>query len=58
MGGNGYLGIFSRPQAIENSRQYLLFRTDILQKTVVGCPLRVMGDHQYLSNTAAMSDIC
>lgn len=32
------LHIFSRPQVIENSRQYLLLRTDILQKTVVGCP--------------------
>ena len=30
--------IFSRPQVIENSRQYLLLRKDILQKTVVGCP--------------------
>ena len=28
---------FSRPQVIENSRQHLLLRTDILQKTVVGC---------------------
>ena len=27
-------------QAVENSRQYLLFRTEILQKTVVGCPCR------------------
>ena len=35
---NGHLEIFSRPQVIENSRQYLLLRTDILQKTVVGCP--------------------
>ena len=25
--------ILSRPQVIENSRQYLLLRTDILQKT-------------------------
>ena len=25
-------------QAIENSRQYLLLRTDILQKTVVSAP--------------------
>ena len=43
---NGHLEIFSRPQVIENSRQYLLLRTDILQKTVVGCPLafgRVYG---------------
>ena len=35
---NGYREIFSRPQVIENARQYLLLRTDILQKTVVGCP--------------------
>ena len=27
-----------RLQAIENSRQYLLLRTDILQKTVVTAP--------------------
>ena len=26
------------PQATENSGQFLLLRTDILQKTVVGCP--------------------
>ena len=35
---NGHLEILSRPQVIENSGQYLLPRTDILQKTVVGCP--------------------
>ena len=35
---NGHLGIFSLPQAIENSRQFLLLRTDILQKTVVLFP--------------------
>ena len=35
---NGHLEIFGLPQVIENSRQYLLLRTDILQKTVVGCP--------------------
>ena len=35
---NGHLGIVSRPRVIENSRQFLLLRTDILQKTVVGCP--------------------
>ena len=34
---NGNLEIFSRPQVIENSRQYLLLRTTSLQKTVVGC---------------------
>ena len=31
-------GNFSRPQEIESFSQYLLLRTDILQKTVVGCP--------------------
>ena len=35
---NSHLDIFSLPQAIENSRQFLLLRTDFLQKTVVGCP--------------------
>ena len=35
---NAHLEIFCRIQAIENSRQYLFLRTDILQKTVVGCP--------------------
>ena len=35
---NGDLEIFSRPQVIENSRQYVLLRTDILHKTVFGCP--------------------
>ena len=35
---NGHLEIFSRRQIIENSRQYLLLRTDISQKTVVGSP--------------------
>ena len=33
-----HLEIFSRPQVIENSRQYLLLRTDSLQKTVFVCP--------------------
>ena len=34
---NSHLEIFSRLQAIEKSRQFLLFQTDT-QKTVVGCP--------------------
>ena len=38
---NGHLEIFSRPQAEENSRQHLLLRVDILQKTVVGCPWKL-----------------
>ena len=33
---NGYLEIFSLPQALANSRQFLLLRTDISKKTVVG----------------------
>ena len=45
MARNGILEIFSRPQVIENSRQYLLLRTDILQKTVVGWPWLVYKKH-------------
>ena len=38
--------MFSLPQAIENSREFLILRTDILQKTVVGCSwwMTVTGD--------------
>ena len=36
--GAGHQEIFSDPQAIENSRQFLVHWTDILQNTVVGCP--------------------
>ena len=39
MNGTGRLEIFSRPQVIENFRQNMLLRTDISQKTVVGCLL-------------------
>ena len=35
---SGHLEILSPSQAIENARPYLLLGTDILQKTVVGCP--------------------
>ena len=38
---NGHLEILSLPQGKENSKQFLLLRTDILQKTVVGCPWKV-----------------
>ena len=44
---NGHLEIFSRPQVIENSRQYLLLRTDILLKTIVGYPCVVEGDSNF-----------
>ena len=33
--------MFSVPQAIENSREFLLLRTDILQKTVVVCSFNI-----------------
>ena len=36
---NGHLEIFSLLQAIENVSQFLLLRTDILQKKVAGLPL-------------------
>ena len=39
---NGHLENFRRPQAIENSRQYLLLRTYILQKTVAWCPWNLL----------------
>ena len=51
---NGHLEIVSRPRVIENSRQFLLLRTDILQKTVVGCPWahrrqrRQQSDHKHV----------
>ena len=38
---NGHPDIFSRPQVIEYSRQYLLLRTDILQKTSRWMPLEL-----------------
>ena len=34
---NGHLKIFSRPFVIENSRQHLPLRTDILQTVVLSC---------------------
>ena len=34
-----HLEIFSRPEAIENSRQYLLSKTDNLQKPAAGFPV-------------------
>ena len=35
---NGYPEKFSLSGAVETFRRYLLIRTDILQKTVDGCP--------------------
>ena len=37
---DSHLEIFSPPHGIENSRQFLLLRTDSFEKTVVGCPCR------------------
>ena len=46
--------IFSCPQIIEYSRQYLLLRTVVLQKPVVGCSsfasIRDLGCWFYLPN--------
>ena len=36
--GSDHPEIFSCPQVIENSRQHLVLRKDILQETIVGCP--------------------
>ena len=36
-----HLEIFIRPQAKENYTQYFLLRTNILRKTVVGCPWQI-----------------
>ena len=38
--------MFSRSQAIEDYRQYLLLRTDNSQKTVVGCPCHILTTSQ------------
>ena len=38
LGGEMWKILKISPQVIQNSRQYLLFRTDVVQKTVVGCP--------------------
>ena len=52
---NDHLEIFNLPQVIENSRQYLLLRTDILQKTVVGCPCEKEDMmHVWLESTTAL----
>ena len=40
MNQNGHLEIPSLPQDIENSSKFLLFGTDILQKTLLGAPVQ------------------
>ena len=54
---NGHLEIFCLPQVKENSRQYVLLRTDILQKTVVGCPcdLRVDSPAAFACNRCILT---
>ena len=47
---NGHLEIFTRPQVTENSRQYLLLQTDILQKTVVGYPCLIFPKRAWLQS--------
>ena len=38
LGGEMWKILKISPQVIQNSRQYLLLRTDVVQKTFVGCP--------------------
>ena len=54
---NVHLEILSRPQAKENSRQCLLLRTDIIQKTVAGCPwvLACRASENKISNVSKWS---
>ena len=51
MNGTVIYQFFSLPQVIENSRQYLLLRTDILQKSVLGCPWYMAGFARRLDDT-------
>ena len=39
------LEMFILPQVIENSRQYLLFRTDICRKQSLGAPASAAQEH-------------
>ena len=48
------LEIFSLPQATENSSQFLFPRTDILQKTVVGCPFSCRPDFKLRRDSACL----
>ena len=50
---NARLEIFRRIQATENSTQYFLHRTDILQKAVVGCPCQ-MGWQKHIRQKKGM----
>ena len=47
----------SRPREMENPRQYLLLRTDILQKTVVGCPCSERVEQKRHRNAYEKHDI-
>ena len=52
---NGYPEMFSLSGAVEIFRRYLLIRTDILQKTVDGCPCCKIFSVQDVSS--AISDL-
>ena len=49
-----HLGIFSRSLVIKNSRQHLLLRTDILQKTMTDMPLLI---HAMISVASKPNDL-
>ena len=52
---NGYPEMFSLSGAVESFRRYLLIRTDILKKTVDGCPW-VLGDPKLTTTNKIKSD--
>ena len=54
MNQNGHLEIPSLLQDIENSSKFLLFRTDILQKTLLGAPVQHLSIILPVSSPAAL----
>ena len=49
---NSNLEIFSRPQVIDSSMQYLLLRTDVLQKKTVRCRWNLLFCHSVMGELA------
>ena len=45
-----YTDIFCLCYVVENSRQYVLLQTDILKKTVTGCPWRDMSERKNITS--------
>lgn len=45
-----YTDIFCLSYVVENSRQYVLLQTDILKKTVTGCPWRDMSERKNITS--------